>query len=105
MLGKQVLMGPGEGFHLRRLQDAARALGEITEVHSGTPYKFPPVKRRGECSRGPPHARPLALLLKWDVLRQIQVDISRAKLGISEYLAPARAVRDALGRFRDERAD
>jgi hypothetical protein len=34
MLGEQVLMAPGQGFHLRGLQDAARAFGQIPEVHS-----------------------------------------------------------------------
>ena len=33
MFGKKVLMAPGEGFHLRGLQHAARAFGEIREVH------------------------------------------------------------------------
>src|SRR4051794_25677742 len=37
MLGEEVLMAPGQGFHLRGLQCAARAFGEIREVHSGTP--------------------------------------------------------------------
>ena len=38
-------MAPGQGFHLRGLQDAARALSEICEVQCGTPSGFPPVRR------------------------------------------------------------
>ena len=35
MLGKAILVTAGEGRHLRRLQQAARSLGEIHEVHDG----------------------------------------------------------------------
>jgi hypothetical protein len=42
MLGKKVLMAPGQGFHLRGLQRAARAFGEIREVHKGTPVMMTP---------------------------------------------------------------
>src|SRR5262249_24881773 len=33
VLGKKLLMAPGEGCLLRRLNGAARTLGEMTEVH------------------------------------------------------------------------
>jgi hypothetical protein len=49
MFGEEVLMAPGQGFHLRGLQRAARALGEIREVHSGTPCYVPALDpRRGK---------------------------------------------------------
>ena len=33
VFGDEILMAPGQGFHLRGLQNAARAFGQIREVH------------------------------------------------------------------------
>jgi hypothetical protein len=69
MFGEQVLVAARQGLHLRRLQNAARAFGQIREVHSGTPV-FPALQ---EARDMPPAARPMrdrsALLPKWSLER------------------------------------
>jgi hypothetical protein len=69
MLGEEVLMAARQGLHLRGLQYAARAFGQICEVHSGTPV-FPALQ---EARDMPPAARPMrdrsAPTLKWSLER------------------------------------
>ena len=48
MFGKTgFCMAPGQGFHLRGLENAPRTLGEIREVQDGTSSVIPPSRRRG----------------------------------------------------------
>ena len=48
-------MAPGQGFHLRGLQDAARAFGQVREVHIWhSVCKCPSSKGTGGAVRDPP---------------------------------------------------